>query len=123
MFVDSVRVKLQAGNGGDGAVSFRHEKFVDRGGPDGGDGGDGGDIVLIAKRNQDTLATFRYKKFLKAENGTPGFESKKHGRRAQDLEVAVPVGTVVSDEEGKVLADLTADGQSAIVAKGGKGGF
>jgi GTP-binding protein len=123
MFVDTVRVKLLAGNGGDGAVSFRHEKFVDKGGPDGGDGGDGGDIVLVASRNQDTLASFRYKKFLKAENGGAGLKRRKHGKSGKDLEVSVPVGTVVTDSEGAVLADLTDDGQRAIVAKGGTGGF
>ncbi|MDB5160709.1 MAG: GTP-binding protein Obg/CgtA [Candidatus Saccharibacteria bacterium] len=123
MFVDSVRIKLQAGDGGDGKVSFRHEKFVDRGGPDGGDGGDGGDIVLVASRNQDTLASFRYQKSLKAPSGNPGFKTKKHGKTAPDLEVPVPVGTVVTNEEGEVLADLISDGQRAIIARGGKGGF
>lgn len=123
MFVDKVKVLVQAGDGGDGAVSFRHEKFVDRGGPDGGDGGDGGDVVLVASRNQNTLATFRYQKELKAEAGKPGFKQKKHGKSGQDLEVAVPVGTVVSDEAGKVLADLAEDGQREVIAKGGKGGF
>ena len=98
MFVDKARVNLIAGNGGHGAVSFRHEKFVDKGGPDGGDGGDGGDIILKASRNQNTLATFRYQKLLKAEDGAPGFKRKKHGKSGKDLEVAVPVGTVVYSE-------------------------
>jgi GTP-binding protein len=123
MFVDSVRVKLQAGKGGDGALSFRHEKFVDRGGPDGGDGGNGGDIILRASRNQDTLAAFRYKKLLKAESGQPGGKRKKHGKKGQDLEIDVPVGTVISDNTGNLLADFIQDGQTAVIARGGRGGF
>lgn len=123
MFVDKARVKLQAGNGGDGAVSFRHEKFIDKGGPDGGDGGDGGDIILVASRNQNTLASFRYQKLLKAEDGAAGSKRRKHGKSGKDLEVAVPIGTVVNTLEGEVLADLTEDGQTAVIARGGKGGF
>src|SRR5438132_14209825 len=107
MFVDKVRVKIKAGDGGNGAVSFRHEKFVDRGGPDGGDGGNGGDVVLVASRNQDTLSTFRYKKELKAEPGSPGGKSKKHGKSGTDLVLGVPVGTQVVDGKGQALADLT----------------
>ena len=122
-FVDRVQVAMKAGDGGNGAVSFRHEKFVDRGGPDGGDGGDGGDVVLVASRNQNTLAAFRYQKLLKAQNGEPGSKRRKHGKSAPDLEVKVPVGTVATDQDGNVLADLTADGQTAVVARGGKGGF
>jgi GTP-binding protein len=123
MFVDRVNVVLRAGDGGDGAMSFRHEKFRPLGGPDGGDGGDGGSIVLRASRNQDSLAAFRYKKLLHAEDGKPGFKSKKHGRSAPDLEVDVPVGTMVINESGDVLADLTSDGQRTVIAMGGKGGF
>lgn len=123
MFVDSTRVNFKAGDGGNGAVSFRHEKFVDRGGPDGGDGGDGGDIVLKASRNQDSLAAFRYQRLLKAENGQPGGKRRMHGKSGADLVVAVPVGTVVSSDYGQILADLTTDGQTVVVASGGKGGF
>jgi len=123
MFVDQVRIKLAAGSGGDGAVSFRHEIYVDKGGPDGGDGGDGGDIVLKASRNQNTLANFRYKKQLKAQDGQAGSKARRHGKSAPDLEVDVPVGTVVSNLEGQVIADLVEDGQTAIIARGGKGGF
>jgi len=123
MFVDSVRIKLQAGNGGHGAMSLRHEKFREKGGPDGGDGGDGGDVILVASRNQNTLAAFRYKKLLKAENGDPGGKAKRHGKSGQDLHVLVPVGTVLTNSEGEVLADLVQDGQEATVAYGGKGGF
>jgi GTP-binding protein len=123
MFVDSAKVIIRAGNGGNGAVSFKHDKFKARGGPDGGDGGDGGDVVLKASRNQNTLAAFRYKKLLQAENGGQGTKRRRHGKTASDLEVAVPVGTMVTSPEGELLADLTEDGMSVIIAKGGKGGF
>ncbi len=123
MFVDKVKVSVIAGKGGDGAVSFRKEKFVDRGGPDGGDGGKGGDIVAIASRNQNTLASFRYHKELKAEDGRAGAKQKKAGRSGQDLTIDVPVGTVISTEDGEILADMVIDGQKETIARGGKGGF
>lgn len=124
MFVDKANVVVQAGKGGDGAVSFRHEKYVDKGGPDGGDGGDGGDVVFIASRNQNTLANFRHEKELRAQNGVAGSKVKRHGKSGQDLRIDVPVGTVVVNEEtGELLADLAIDGQEAVVARGGKGGF
>lgn len=123
MFVDQVEVQIRAGNGGDGLISFRREKFIAKGGPDGGDGGDGGDVILKASRNQNTLAAFRYKKLLKAKAGQNGGKRRRHGKRGDDLEVDVPVGTVVAGADGKVLADLTEDGQSVIIARGGKGGF
>ena len=122
-FIDKVLVSVFAGDGGDGAMSFRREKFVDRGGPDGGDGGDGGSVVFAASRNENTLAAFRYQKELKAQSGQAGSKRRKHGRGAEDLVVSVPVGTVVADETGKILADLTEDGQRAVIAHGGKGGF
>lgn len=123
MFVDKVSVSIKAGDGGDGVTSFRHEKFREKGGPDGGDGGKGGDVVLTASRNQNTLAAFRYSKTLAAENGKNGGKSKKHGKNGKNLEVNVPVGTVVSAADGEVLADLAADGQQAVIAEGGKGGY
>jgi GTP-binding protein len=123
MFVDKAVVQLKAGNGGHGAVSFRHEKFIDKGGPDGGDGGDGGDIILEASWNQNTLAAFRFQKQIKAPAGGPGSKRRKHGRSGEDLVVAVPVGTSVVDLDGTLLADLTEDGERIIVAKGGNGGF
>lgn len=123
MFVDRVEVKIHAGNGGDGALSFRHEKFRARGGPDGGDGGNGGDVILKASRNQNTLAAFRYKKLLQAGNGQPGGKRKRHGKKGDTLEVDVPVGTVVISREGDTLADLIHDGQTATIASGGQGGF
>jgi len=123
MFVDKVRVVLKAGDGGNGAVSFRHEKYRARGGPDGGDGGDGGDIILRPSKNQNTLAAFRYKKLIKAEDGQAGSKRKRHGKSAADLEVAVPVGTAMTDNEGTIVADLVSEGENFVAAKGGKGGF
>jgi GTP-binding protein len=114
---------VQAGDGGNGRTSFRHEKYIDKGGPDGGDGGHGGDIVFMASRNQNTLVQFRYRKELTAESGGAGGQTRKHGRSGKDLRVEVPVGTVVTNGEGLTLADLTEDGQEAVVAQGGRGGF
>lgn len=123
MFIDKASVIIKAGDGGDGAVSFRHEKFVDKGGPDGGDGGNGGDVILLASRNQNTLANFRYQKRLEAENGQSGQKRRRHGKTGQDLVVHVPVGTVVTDQSGEVIADLAHDGQEEVIARGGQGGF
>lgn len=123
MFVDKTQIILQGGDGGNGVVSFRHEKFIDRGGPDGGDGGKGGDLIMVGSRNQNTLATFRYQKELVAPSGKPGFHQKMHGRSGKDMRIMVPVGTVVLNEEGVEVADITEDGQEVIVAQGGKGGF
>jgi GTP-binding protein len=123
MFVDSVTVSVHAGDGGNGAVSFRHEKFIDRGGPDGGDGGNGGDVILVASRNENTLAAFRYQKELIAKPGGNGSKQRKHGRSGQPLLVPVPVGTIATAVDGDQLADLTEDGQTAIIAKAGRGGF
>ena len=122
-FVDKVKVIVTAGDGGDGKVNFRHEKFVDKGGPDGGDAGNGGDVILVASRNQNTLAAFRYQKEVKAEAGQAGGKNRRHGRSAKNLLVAVPVGTVAVTIDGVVLADLTEDGQQVVIAKGGRGGF
>src|ERR1700739_3210828 len=122
-FVDKVGVSIAACNGGDGKLSFRHEKFIQKGGPDGGDGGDGGDVVLLASRNQNTLAAFRYQKEIKAENGQPGGKSRKHGKSAKPLLVKVPVGTTATNTAGEIVADLVEDGQGVIIAKGGHGGF
>jgi GTP-binding protein len=122
-FIDKVKVTVLAGDGGNGKLSFRHEKFIDKGGPDGGDGGNGGDVILVGSRNQNTLAAFRYQKEVKADPGLPGGQTNKHGRSGQYLLVPVPVGTMATDSEGRLVADLILDGQKAIVAKGGKGGF
>lgn len=122
-FIDKTKVFIRAGAGGNGKLSFRQEKFISKGGPDGGDGGHGGNVVMVASRNQNTLAAFRYQRELTADDGQGGGTNKKHGKNGKPLEVAVPVGTIVSDLEGNVLADLVADGQRAVIAKGGKGGF
>ncbi len=123
MFVDKVHVFVKAGDGGDGKVSFRHEIYVDKGGPDGGDGGDGGDVVVRASRNENTLAEFRFQKRVSAEPGQPGGKSKMHGKRGKTLYVNLPVGTIVTNESGTVLADLTEDGMEATIVRGGQGGF
>lgn len=123
MFVDKVNVKIRAGKGGDGKLSFRHEKFISRGGPDGGDGGNGGNLLAVASNNQNTLANFRYKKEIGAEPGHNGEKRKKHGKNGKDLIVKLPVGTVIYGPNGQILADLTKDGQSEIIASGGKGGY
>jgi GTP-binding protein len=123
MFVDEVRIVVKAGGGGAGACSFRREKYVPRGGPDGGDGGHGGSIVVKASRRLTTLLDLRYRQRYQARPGGPGGGSNRHGRTATDVTILVPVGTVITDEEtGSVLADLTADGQSHVVARGGRGG-
>lgn len=122
MFVDTAKVKLQAGKGGDGAVSFRHEIYIPKGGPDGGDGGRGGSIIFRADKDTNTLIDFRFNPELKAENGKNGSGQRSAGRSGKDLIVEVPVGTVVR-KEGIVLADLAVDGQEAVIAKGGDGGF
>lgn len=122
-FIDHVTIAVQAGDGGNGIVSWRHEKFVDKGGPDGGDGGDGGSVILRASRNQNTLVQFRFQKELKATSGADGGKVRRHGKSAPNLIVDVPVGTAVLSEDGAVLADLTVDMQEAVIAKGGKGGF
>lgn len=121
-FIDQAKITVAAGDGGNGHTSFRHEKYVDRGGPDGGDGGTGGNVVFVASRNQDTLVDFRYHKELRAEPGGNGGKRRKHGKKGKDLRVQVPVGTVVG-VDGIVIADLTLDEQEAIVASGGRGGF
>lgn len=124
MFVDKATVRVKAGDGGNGNVSFRHEKYIDKGGPDGGDGGNGGSIILQASRNENTLVNFRYQKEVRAQAGGPGGKRNKHGKSAPDLIVKLPVGTAVYDvADGSLLADLAEDGQKVLIAKGGKGGF
>ncbi len=122
MFVDKVEVLVRAGNGGNGAVSFRHEKYIDKGGPDGGDGGRGGNVVFFADRNLNTLLSFRYKQELTAEHGQAGSKRNRRGRSGEDLVVKVPVGTQVY-QDGRLIADLTTADQRTIIAHGGEGGF
>lgn len=122
MFVDTAKVLVQAGKGGDGAVSFRHEIYVDKGGPDGGVGGKGGDVIFEATENLNTLIDFRYKPELKAKPGANGSKTNRAGRSGEDLVVKVPVGTVIK-RDGVVIADLIHDGQRQVIAVGGDGGF
>ncbi len=122
MFVDKAKVSLKAGKGGDGAVSFRREIYIPKGGPDGGDGGKGGDIVFRADKNTNTLIDFRFTPILTAEDGKNGSGTRSAGRSGKDLIVDVPVGTVVY-KDNNPIADLSYDGAEAIIAKGGDGGF
>ncbi len=123
MFVDRAKITIRSGKGGDGAVTFRREPYVPEGGPDGGDGGKGGDVVFVADRNLRTLMDFRYKRKYEAESGQNGMKRKRFGKSGEDLLIKVPLGTVIIDEEtGRVMKDLTEDGERFIAARGGKGG-
>ncbi len=122
MFVDTAKVFISAGKGGDGAVSFRHEKYIEKGGPDGGDGGDGGDVIFVASSGLNTLVDFRYKPELRADPGENGSKRDRHGASGEPLHVKVPIGTIVR-RDGEIIADLTIEGEEVIVAKGGGGGF
>lgn len=122
MFVDTAKVFIQAGKGGNGAVSFRHEIYIPKGGPDGGDGGKGGDVVFHASKDCNTLIDFRFQPELKAEPGKNGLKRQAAGKSGKDLIVEVPIGTVVK-RDGEAIADLVADGEEAIIAHGGDGGF
>jgi GTP-binding protein len=123
-FFDEALISVGAGNGGNGAVSFRREKYIPRGGPDGGDGGRGGSIRMVADRNLNTLIDYRYTRNYRAEHGENGRGADCYGKGGSDLDLHVPVGTIITDiSSGEVLADLNEDGASAIVAKGGTGGL
>ena len=122
MFVDTAKVYIKAGKGGNGAISFRHEIYIPKGGPDGGDGGKGGDVVFVASKDCDTLIDFRFQPKLIAEDGKAGSGQKSSGKSGKDLEVEVPIGTVVK-RDGEIVADLTFDGDRQIVAHGGDGGY
>lgn len=122
-FVDEVTFAVQGGHGGNGCISFRREKYVPKGGPNGGDGGDGGQIILKVKSNLSTLADLRHRKRYKAEAGVPGKSKDMHGRNGKSLTVFVPPGTIVKDAQtDRLIADLRFDKEEVIVAKGGKGG-
>jgi len=123
-FIDEAIIEVHAGDGGNGVVSFRREKYVPRGGPDGGDGGRGGSILAVADRNINTLIDYRYARIHRAKRGENGHGADKYGRGSDDITLRVPVGTVVADAEtGEVLADLAHDGAETMLAKGGKGGL
>ncbi|MBN1293748.1 MAG: GTPase ObgE [Candidatus Latescibacteria bacterium] len=123
MFIDEARIFIKAGNGGNGCVSFRREKFVPKGGPDGGDGGDGGNVVFIVDPNENTLIAFKYRQHFKAEAGKSGQGANKHGHSGEDVVITVPLGTILRDEAtGQILADLSEPEDRIVVAKGGRGG-
>ncbi|MBB5180752.1 GTP-binding protein [Planomicrobium koreense] len=123
MFVDHVKVYVRGGDGGDGMVAFRREKYVPNGGPAGGDGGKGGNIVFMVDEGLRTLMDFRYKRIFKADRGTHGMSKNQHGAKAQDTIIQVPPGTVVKDADtGETIADLVEQGQTAIITRGGRGG-
>ena len=123
MFIDYAEIDVKAGDGGSGAVTFRREKYVPKGGPSGGNGGKGGDIIIEAHHNLSTLLDFRYRKHYKAKNGEHGASALKDGKNGDDVLIKVPVGTIVKDNHSqKTLADLNEDGKRFIIAKGGKGG-
>ena len=122
MFIDKVKIYIKAGNGGDGSASLHTEKYVPNGGPDGGDGGRGGDIVFVATTSENTLNEFHFQKHFRAENGENGGKKNCYGKSGESLEVKVPVGTVVKTVDGQIIADMFADGQREVIAKGGKGG-
>lgn len=123
MVIDYVKIKVKAGNGGNGAKSFRREKYVAAGGPDGGDGGKGGDIYLKVDPNTSTLLDFKYRKEFKSDDGKNGDGARKSGKSGQDVYISVPLGTIVRDvDKGIVIADMSQEGQVFLAAKGGKGG-
>ena len=124
MFIDHAKIYVKAGDGGAGALSFHTEKYITNGGPDGGDGGNGGNVVFVAARNLTSLQNFRFKHKFVAENGVKGGNRKMYGRCGEDLEIGVPVGTVIRNADtGELIADFTEDGEKVVVAHGGKGGL
>ena len=124
MFVDNIKLKVKSGKGGQGCVSFRREKFVVKGGPDGGDGGKGGDVIIECDNNTHTLSHYKGRKLLKAKNGRPGEGRKKHGANGEDLVLKVPPGTLIKDAEtGEVLLDMKEHGERKILLEGGRGGL
>ena len=123
-FIDESKIEVFAGKGGNGVASFRREKYIEKGGPDGGDGGRGGSVYAQADRNINTLVDYRFTRSHRAKNGEPGRGSDCYGKGADDIILRVPVGTVVQDDDtGDLLCDLATDGEKALVARGGKGGL
>ena len=123
MFIDYAKIELQAGNGGNGIVSFHREKYIDKGGPSGGDGGKGGDIVFVTNSNLHTLQDIRYRRLYKAKNGQSGGSNKKTGKSGEDLIIEIPCGTVIKDQaSNKIIVDMVEDNHSHIVCEGGVGG-
>src|SRR5215470_5968425 len=123
MFIDEAHITVQAGDGGHGCIAFRREKFVPKGGPSGGDGGNGGSIYLIADPHENTLLKFRFNHMFRADRGRHGEGSNRHGRNGADLEISVPIGTVVYDDAtGELLHDFTEPNERILIARGGRGG-
>ncbi len=122
-FIDEVKIEVRAGNGGSGCTSFRREKYIPKGGPDGGDGGRGGHVEFVASGNKNTLQELYLRKRLIAKNGQPGMGSNCHGKYGEDIIMEVPIGTMVRDEDGNLLADLSEEGSRYILARGGEGGL
>lgn len=123
MFTDYAKITVKSGDGGNGAVTFRREKYVAAGGPDGGDGGKGGDVYFIVDKDTNTLIDFRFKKKFKAQNGENGSGSHCYGKSGEDIYIKVPRGTIIKDSEtGKIVADLSEEGQRQLVLPGGRGG-
>ncbi len=123
-FIDESKIEVIAGNGGKGAASFRREKYIDKGGPDGGDGGRGGSMYAVADRNINTLVDYRFARIHRAKNGEPGRGADCYGKGADDIMLRMPVGTVITDiNSGEVVADLTHDGEKVLLAQGGMGGL
>lgn len=123
MFVDTAKIRIKAGDGGNGAVSFHQEKYVAAGGPDGGDGGKGGNVVFVSDTNVSTLVDFRYRKRYFAPNGQPGSSKRCSGKSGEDLVIRVPKGTLIRDAQtNRILADISTD-EPVVVARGGRGGW
>lgn len=123
MFIDEARIYVKAGDGGNGCVSFRREKYIPRGGPDGGDGGDGGNVIFTVDPNVNTLIKFKYNQHYKAQKGKHGQGARKYGHSGEDMVITVPMGTIARDAEtGNVIADLSEPDDSVIIARGGRGG-
>jgi GTPase len=123
MFIDEAKITVKAGDGGHGCIAFRREKFVPRGGPSGGDGGSGGNVYLVTDTHENTLLKFRYNHTFRAERGRHGEGSNRHGRNGEDLEIKIPIGTVVYDDEtGEVVHDFTQPNERSLIAQGGRGG-
>jgi len=126
MFIDYAKIRVEAGNGGHGCIGFRREKFVPKGGPDGGDGGDGGDVIAIGDENTNTLINYKYQKYFKATNGEHGQGSNKHGANGKNQYIKLPLGTIIykinEDTDRERLCDITEHGQEIVIAKGGRGG-
>lgn len=122
-FVDYVKINCRAGHGGAGSASLHREKYIDKGGPDGGDGGRGGHIIVVGNTNLWTLLEFRFKKHFRAQHGGRGGKSRSTGADGEDIILQVPIGTIARDEEGEIVGEITENGQELIIAKGGKGGL